>query len=780
MTRLTASSIGFDMSSWDLSDIADGTVTYDSATKVDVDGSAYHYAILGTGLGSFDADGFPQSGTITAIDIEGPGHVATKITGISIDAATFMAYVDDNDTNGLESAIFADKTSFIGGAGDDVLIGFGGNDKINVTKGGDDTINGGAGNDTITFNAAFTAADQVDGGAGRDTVNLDGDYSAGVVFGADTMVNVELLKLGAGHSYNLTLNATTDTTGQSLEVYGYALGSANTLTLDAAAVTGSLRLLGGAGNDVLTGGSGANDINGEAGNDTIYAGIGTNEIVDGTGKNTFVFSNWNSEDKITGSGSDTLLFNGDFSGGATLDGAQLVGVDYLDFAAGHNYDITIDSSDRVRHFDGSLLGAGDSLHLDASAVRVGMVITGGAGNDVLLGGARNGDNVFDLTQGGNDTVTGGTGTNEFDFGNAFTAADTLIGNADGFNDIVLTGNYSSPLVLGPNTLTNITYFDYFDTGTIDVVTNDANLAAGQVMTVTLGPGGGNAGPITFDGSAETNGSFDFLPFCTSVFTITGGAGNDTITAPVSDFEAGSSLNGGGGYNTLILGGDGGFNPQTMTNFQELDVDINSTIIMVTPGESLTVKLAGNGSEFDGAGATNGTFDISGFGTAIGGAGDDTITMSAINNPDQDEIFQGGGGADHLTNDAVTGEFIYTAEYVYTQASDSTGVNYDTITNFATLTDEFKLWTRVLAVDTPVTSGALSTATFDTDLARDIGSSQLGVHEAVIFTPDSGTLAGDHFLVIDTNGTAGYQAGQDLVILLDNASSLNLTTSNFTS
>ncbi len=49
---------------------------------------------------------------------------------------------------------------------------------------------------------------------------------------------------------------------------------------------------------------------------------------------------------------------------------------------------------------------------------------------------------------------------------------------------------------------------------------------------------------------------------------------------------------------------------------------------------------------------------------------------------------------------------------------------------------------------------------------------------MIFTPDLGTLAGDHFLVVDANGVAGYQAGQDLVIELT-SSSPTITTSNFT-
>ncbi|HUO97234.1 MAG TPA: bluetail domain-containing putative surface protein, partial [Rhizomicrobium sp.] len=49
------------------------------------------------------------------------------------------------------------------------------------------------------------------------------------------------------------------------------------------------------------------------------------------------------------------------------------------------------------------------------------------------------------------------------------------------------------------------------------------------------------------------------------------------------------------------------------------------------------------------------------------------------------------------------------------------------------------------------------------------SGKLLSHHAVLFTPDAGALAGQQFLVIDTNGVAGYQAGADLVIRLVNPS-----------
>jgi Ca2+-binding RTX toxin-like protein len=777
MARLTASSIGFDMSSWDLSDIADGTVTYDSATKVDVDGSAFHYAILGTGLGDFDGSGFPQSGTVTGIDIEGPGHVATKITGISIDAATFMSYVDDNDTNGLESTIFAAKTSFIGGAGDDVLIGFGGNDKINVTEGGNDTVNGGAGNDTITFNAAFTAADQVDGGAGRDTVNLDGDYSAGVIFGADTMVNVELLKLGAGHTYNLTLNATTDTSGQSLEVYGYALGSANSLTLDGSAVAGSLRLLGGAGNDTLIGGAGANTINGEAGNDTIYAGTGTNTIGDSKGDNTFIFSNWNTDDTIKGGGDDTLMLNGDFSGGVTLQGSHISKVATLSFAAGHDYDISVNSTFATATIDGSALGAGDSLTFNGSdAATTVFKITGGAGNDVLTG--NNAGDTFDLSYGGNDTVTGGTGNDTFDFGGAFTAADSVTGG--GGNDILaLNGDYSAGLTIGPDSMTGIYALEVTGNFNNSITTSDANVPAGQTLFVGLGSATiSSAVTYTFNGSAETDGQFNIQVNGLATYHVTGGAGNDLIILdPRGDFNTADTFDGGGGYNTLeVTEADNiVFGSHTMTNIQQLDIgeyDVTMSDGNVAAGQTLAVNISGG--FFDGLAETNGTFDVVGYLASdcrvYGGQGDDTIALDGSKN-----AFYGAGGADQLNCQPSSGDDLF----YYKHVSDSTSTNYDVIANFDT-SDKFSLTYSVNAVDTAVITGALSTATFDADLASAIGSSQLGVHDAVFFTPDSGSLAGDHFLVIDANGTAGYQAGQDYVIQItsNDFGDISLTASNF--
>jgi hypothetical protein len=87
---------------------------------------------------------------------------------------------------------------------------------------------------------------------------------------------------------------------------------------------------------------------------------------------------------------------------------------------------------------------------------------------------------------------------------------------------------------------------------------------------------------------------------------------------------------------------------------------------------------------------------------------------------------------------------------------------------------------VNAIDAAVTTGHLGGTTFDANLAAAIGAAQLGAHDAVLFTPDAGALHGHTFLVVDVNGVAGYQAGQDFVIELDNAQNLgSLSTLDFT-
>jgi hypothetical protein len=94
-------------------------------------------------------------------------------------------------------------------------------------------------------------------------------------------------------------------------------------------------------------------------------------------------------------------------------------------------------------------------------------------------------------------------------------------------------------------------------------------------------------------------------------------------------------------------------------------------------------------------------------------------------------------------------------------------------------DVIELPWAVAEIDDVVNNGTLSEATFDTDLEDAIGSGELGAGNAVIFIADEGDLIENPFLIVDVNGTAGYQAGEDLVLELESGVNLNnLSADNF--
>ncbi|HEX2592713.1 MAG TPA: bluetail domain-containing putative surface protein, partial [Rhizomicrobium sp.] len=187
---------------------------------------------------------------------------------------------------------------------------------------------------------------------------------------------------------------------------------------------------------------------------------------------------------------------------------------------------------------------------------------------------------------------------------------------------------------------------------------------------------------------------------------------------------------------------------------------------VAPGLSLTVDGSGLSATseliLNGAAETNGQLVLT------GGAGDDTLTGGA-----RTDTITGGLGADKITGGGGSDIIVYNA------TAESTGLNYDTVDGFFFSRDQFDLATAVTGVDAAVTTGALSAATFNADLATALDALHLGQSHAVLFTANSGSLAGHTFLVVDQNGIAGYQANLDLVVELTHVDHANsISTASF--
>ena len=218
----------------------------------------------------------------------------------------------------------------------------------------------------------------------------------------------------------------------------------------------------------------------------------------------------------------------------------------------------------------------------------------------------------------------------------------------------------------------------------------------------------------------------------------------------------------GGSNTLVLAGplfDGAIVPAGLLGIDNVVLLPGSSYDLasgdeVAPGATLSVNAMPLGADdtlrFDGSGETDGRlvlFGGPGADVLIGGAGDDRIAGM-----DGADTLAGGPGAD---------------VFVYENAGQSSGGAYDTLIDFDPGEDKIDLPGAVSGFADAIESGALSTESFDDDLAAALGADGLGAGQAVLFTPDDGDLAGTVFLVVDGNGEDGYQPGEDFVFALPN-------------
>ncbi len=399
-----------------------------------------------------------------------------------------------------------------GAGGNDVISGLGGNDELNGDQ-GDDRLLGGLGDDRL------------DGGAGRDTA----DYQA-----ASAGVTVRLDEDGVAQAIGADQGIDT--------------------------LFGIENLVGSSFSDRLTGSAAKNSFDLTAG--------GNDRVSGGDGDDTFVLgAAFTSADQIEGGLGlqDTLLLDGDYSGGIKLGFNTLRGVEILRLAAGFDYTLTATSriADNMRMLvDGSALGAGDSLVFHGGKILTGnLKLVGGGGDDILEGGI--GDDVFDLSLGGNDTVRCGNGYDVLYFGGAFTKADKVFGSQGGETLLVLDGDYD--IAIGRN-VQNVSELVLTPGGAYRIALEATSMLRSVTWTsmVGLGWGGGQPSSLYLDGSKSVDSLY--LVGLEGNDTLIGGAGNDSLNGDYyrggdsSDdvvFGGGGNdyLDGGGGHN-ILCGGEG--------------------------------------------------------------------------------------------------------------------------------------------------------------------------------------------------------------------------------
>jgi VCBS repeat-containing protein len=392
----------------------------------------------------------------------------------------------------------------VGDENDNVITGSSGNETFLLQQGGTDTASGLAGADIFYFGGSMVAASTVDGGSGyhTDTIILQGDYSGGLVLGAN-VVGIERISLLAGS------NTTFGASGLDINSYSITTHNSNFAASVRAEIDGSALLAG----ENLT-------VNGSAETDApfhIFGGRGTDHLAGGAQNDALVFfsGRFAPGDTVNGGGGWDALF---LYGAYTIDFGSLdyagsvIGVEglllgsvtdanYPHGGSNYAYDLTLGNwlvgVGALLTVNGSYLQSYEPMEVDGSGETDGKLgLYGGAAADILIGGA-----VGDLLYGGGgaDSITGGGGADKFRYDlvshSTATATDSITDFLSGTDKLDLTiidantnvsGNQAFTWI-GSSAFSNVAgQLRVFQSGSDWIVQGDTdgNGVADLVITVT--------------------------------------------------------------------------------------------------------------------------------------------------------------------------------------------------------------------------------------------------------------------------------------------------------
>ena len=303
--------------------------------------------------------------------------------------AMFVSLAAGNTRRGSASAAVEDSIATIenvvGGAGNDEIVG---SNAANILFGGDgnDVFAGGRGNDTFmggtgddTFNYLFgDGANSVDGGADFDRINIVGTTAGNtldVIWNGSAFIQVEGSSVANIEAITADLLAGTDTLTYAGTTAAVAINLSAGTAAGFTAIAGIENVIGGSGNDMLTGAAGV-----------------TNVLTGGGGDDTFiVHETADTVSEASAGGLDTVL---SVSNSFTISDGDVENLTFIGSGAftgtGNGSANVIIGGNSADNLNG---GAGDDM------------LVGGLGNDVMNGGANNDTFVF-APDFGNDVING--------------------------------------------------------------------------------------------------------------------------------------------------------------------------------------------------------------------------------------------------------------------------------------------------------------------------------------------------------------------------------------
>lgn len=707
------------------------------STLTDIIGTAGNDTLTGTTANEafygLEGDDILMGGAGADVIDGGAGYdrvsYADYTTDLTIDLAAGTASDGDQFTN-VEGAI--------GGSGDDTIIGDGG---ANIIDGGfgADIINGGDGFDTLTFtdlygNPSTTRQTTV-------TITLTVDPVTGVSIGTtsdgDELTSIEGVIGGnaddtlIGNAYDNVLDGGKGADilnggdGNDYVSYAYRTATeavtANLATganTDGDTFTSIENLIGGGGDDELTGNDLNNILDGGLGADTLDGGDGIDTVSYSerttsvtanlaTGANTDDDTFISIESLTGGQGHDILTGN---AGANVLDGGA--GDDALNGGLGDDFLNGRDGADTIDGGAGfdtvSFFGAGAGMRIDLTTGQAGegnyagfstgtpidqlqnveailgsdhndvifsidgARIDGGRGNDILISSAgsdtligndgTDGVAYLEAASGVTASLATGTGTAGEATGDVYTGIENLY--ASQFDDVI-TGDD------GANTLVGYAGDDAISGGLgDDIIYGGAGIDQidGGDGTDTFVATDSTAG-MTIDLASGTTSDQDAL---TSIENITGTTFNDTIIGDAGDNRlSGSSgddiLIGGLGEDALI-GGDGFDFASYQDRMTGVTVFLGATEGNEDRFASIEGLIGGSGDDiFNGTSINNIFIGGDGNDRLAGADGDDVLTGG-----NGDDLLRGGNGADTLDGGAGTDTISYVEQHVDLTIDLSTG------------------------------------------------------------------------------------------------------------